>query len=583
MVAETRIRPPRARWLLRGRSCCRICLRTAALLAVLHLVPARVSAATFPVSDPASFQAALNAAEANGEDDVIEVAAGSYAVATTLAYSSAESRSLRITGAGIGTTVLDGGGSTQILRLESWAAEGDLVAEGLTLQNGHSSSSAGGALHLETAAGTQTLTDCEVLDSSTSGEDGIGGGASLVSDTGAVTVAGCAFRRNTSEANVGGLYVAVTTATIALFESVFEDNAVDNLGGQEYFGDGGGAMLYTDAGGLTTVSGCTFTGNTATGGDNPDGGGLMIYLLGTGALATVESSVFSGNQAGLGGAGLFVRINATGTVHCRDNRFEDNVTLAGSGGGAFLYVDGGSVEVTGNTATTNVAAADGGGIWIRHGSGSTLLTGNTFAGNQAGFNGGGLTLATDATTATLSHNVFRDNGCAGVGAGLSYATGNGSLELTRSTFYGNQAGAEGGGCYLYFEEETAPVDLADLILWHDTPEELAYSSAGGTVTVELRYSDVEGGTGQSWFGPGCLDTDPLFLDPAAGDLNLAWPTFPDAGPGQSPCIDAGDPASAPDPDGTRVDMGGLYFDQLGLIFGDGFEDGTTDAWEGTVP
>ncbi len=126
MVAETRIEPLRARWLLCGRSC-RTCLRTAALLAVLHLVPARVSAATFPVSDPASFQAALSTAEANGEDDVIEVAGGSYAVATTLAYSSAESRSLRITGAGIGTTVLDGGGSTQILRLESWAAEGDLV------------------------------------------------------------------------------------------------------------------------------------------------------------------------------------------------------------------------------------------------------------------------------------------------------------------------------------------------------------------------------------------------------------------------------------------------------------------------
>ncbi len=136
MVAETKIEPPCARWLLRGRSCCRTCLRTAALLAVLHLVPARVSAATFPVADPASFQAALSTAEANGEDDVIEVAGGSYAVATALAYSSAESRSLRITGAGVGTTVLDGGGSTQILRLESWAAEGDLVVEGLTVQNG---------------------------------------------------------------------------------------------------------------------------------------------------------------------------------------------------------------------------------------------------------------------------------------------------------------------------------------------------------------------------------------------------------------------------------------------------------------
>ncbi len=555
-------------------------LMTAVLLAV---VSARVPAATFPVSDPASFQAALTVAEGNGEDDVIEVAAGNYAVAATLTYTSAESHSLQVIGAGTGAAVLDGGGSTQILRLESWAAGGDLRVEGLTFQEGHSSSSAGGALHLETAAGSQALIDCEVLDSSTSGENGIGGGASLVSDIGAVTVAGCGFRRNTSEANVGGLYVAVTAATIALSESVFEDNVVDNLGGQEYFGDGGGAMLYTDAGGTTTVSGCTFSGNTAAGGANPDGGGLMIYMLGTDVAATVESSVFSGNQAGLGGAGLFVRINATGTVSCRENLFENNVTLAGSGGGALLYVDGGSIEVADNTAAGNVAAEDGGGIWINHGSGSTVVAGNTFAGNQAGVNGGGLTLASDSATASVGRNVFRDNGCAGVGAGLSYATGSGSLELARSTFYGNQAGSEGGGFYLYLEDETAPVDLTDLILWHDIPDELAYSSAGGPVTVELRYSDVEGGSGQSWFGPGCLDTDPLFVDPDAGDLNLAWPTFPDAGPGQSPCIDAGDPASAPDPDGTRADMGGLYFDQLGMIFADGFEDGTTTAWDSTVP
>ncbi len=29
--------------------------------------------------------------------------------------------------------------------------------------------------------------------------------------------------------------------------------------------------------------------------------------------------------------------SATGTVHRRNNRFKDNVTLAGSGGGALLY------------------------------------------------------------------------------------------------------------------------------------------------------------------------------------------------------------------------------------------------------
>lgn len=47
--------------------------------------------------------------------------------------------------------------------------------------------------------------------------------------------------------------------------------------------------------------------------------------------------------------------------------------------------------------------------------------------------------------------------------------------------------------------------------------------------------------------------DPQFADTAAGDYHLT---------DGSPCIDAGDPALAPDPDGTVADMGAFYFHQL---------------------
>ena len=53
-------------------------------------------------------------------------------------------------------------------------------------------------------------------------------------------------------------------------------------------------------------------------------------------------------------------------------------------------------------------------------------------------------------------------------------------------------------------------------------------------------------------GSGNLRAAPLFADPENQDFSLL--------PG-SPCIDAGDPASTPDPDGTRADMGALFFDQ----------------------
>lgn len=51
-----------------------------------------------------------------------------------------------------------------------------------------------------------------------------------------------------------------------------------------------------------------------------------------------------------------------------------------------------------------------------------------------------------------------------------------------------------------------------------------------------------------------ITEDPMFVEPAFDDFNLVW---------GSPCIDAGDPASPPDPDGTVVDMGALYYDQGG--------------------
>ena len=46
--------------------------------------------------------------------------------------------------------------------------------------------------------------------------------------------------------------------------------------------------------------------------------------------------------------------------------------------------------------------------------------------------------------------------------------------------------------------------------------------------------------------------DPLFTAPHNGDLTLT---------ATSPCIDAGDPLSRPDPDSTIADLGAYYFDQ----------------------
>jgi hypothetical protein len=65
---------------------------------------------------------------------------------------------------------------------------------------------------------------------------------------------------------------------------------------------------------------------------------------------------------------------------------------------------------------------------------------------------------------------------------------------------------------------------------------------------QLRYSDGDPTLAGS---SGNVNVDPLFIDPAMGNLQLQ------AG---SPCIDTGDPLSPPDPDATRADMGAYPFD-----------------------
>lgn len=106
--------------------------------------------------------------------------------------------------------------------------------------------------------------------------------------------------------------------------------------------------------------------------------------------------------------------------------------------------------------------------------------------------------------------------------------------------------ARGAGIYAY--EAGADVSGCNNILYHNTAT--TYPEYYGN--VEFTYSCVS--TGMT--GTGNITQNPLFVDIVHNDYHLQE---------QSPCIDTGDPESPSDPDGTRADMGALYYHQSANI------------------
>ena len=159
----------------------------------------------------------------------------------------------------------------------------------------------------------------------------------------------------------------------------------------------------------------------------------------------------------------------------------------------------------------NSAAELGGGVYI--GGPSVTLSNSTIAGNTALSNGGGVYVA--SSVVSLTRCTLLGNSSSAYGGGLySYSS---TAALTNCTVTGNSAASGGAGLVNF--APTVSFVLLNSILWGNDPGELV-----GTMVAT--YSCVRGG----YPGTGNIDSDPLFVDAASGDVSLQ------AG---SPCIDAG--------------------------------------------
>ena len=216
---------------------------------------------------------------------------------------------------------------------------------------------------------------------------------------------------------------------------------------------------------------------------------------------------------------------------------------AGSGGGIFF--DNYSSPSLENVTISGNTAAYGGGIYCFDSSPS--LQNVTTTGNSCSQDGGGIYCM--GPSSPIIQNVTISGNTAAYGGGICCYGSSPSLQNVTTT--GNSCSQVGGGIYCF--NNSSPI-IINSILWNDSPQEIYIES--GTVTAT--YSDIQDG----WTGTGNIDSDPLFVNPVGGDYHLSWSNYPIPDSTMSPCIDAGDPASSLDPDGTIADMGAFYFDQL---------------------
>jgi hypothetical protein len=141
---------------------------------------------------------------------------------------------------------------------------------------------------------------------------------------------------------------------------------------------------------------------------------------------------------------------------------------------------------------------------------------------------GGAIYNYDNSHPQISNCTFSRNS-AKYGVGI-YNNKNCRAKVTNCTFTRNSAVRKGG---VIHNIHYSRLILTNSILWDNAPDEdeiVNYVMSSSTVS----YCNVQDGTGQLWFGEGCIDANPLFVD--AENLRLS--------PG-SPCIDAGDNTAVP--------------------------------------
>jgi hypothetical protein len=212
--------------------------------------------------------------------------------------------------------------------------------------------------------------------------------------------------------------------------------------------------------------------------------------------------------------------NKNGSPTIIDCTFRGNRAQPWGGG---ICNENGNPSIIRCTFSQNLAKY-GGGIW--NWKGSLFLSSCVFSENSAKY--GGAIYNYENSHPRIYNCTFRRNS-AKYGVGI-YNNNNCRPKVINCTFTRNLADRKGG---VIHNIHYSNLILTNSILWDNAPDEheiVNYAKSTSTVS----YCNIQDGRGQLWFGKGCIDADPLFVD--NDNLQL----LPN-----SPCINSGDHTALP--------------------------------------
>ena len=224
-----------------------------------------------------------------------------------------------------------------------------------------------------------------------------GGGGAYISNSDHVTLARSSFNGNFSTSGAGGGAFISHGGNFTCIDTSFNQNILHS-------GTGGG--LYSSHGGDSTIDGCLFYDNHATGAGNIAGGAYLSF----GGMGLVQNSTFSGNSSAAVGGGLYF---SSPTMSFNNITVANNSLSDPGAMGSGLFNSAGSTEIS-----------------------NSILSNN----NGVAMNCGG------AAFTSLGNNIDDDASCALAGAGdknvdplLDPIADNGGLTMTHAIKIGSPA------------------------------------------------------------------------------------------------------------------------------------------------